>query len=114
MMLICTFIQSKAQNEKSLWQKKSTEIKNYYHSATYDKKRAVAFLLENAPYHLTKVNDTLSSYYEQLAQINKDNRYPQCKPKMTDLYRQFNMLQQFDWVSDTLLLTPQYIIDRVY
>ena len=26
MMLICTFIQSKAQNEKSLWQKKSTEI----------------------------------------------------------------------------------------
>lgn len=106
-------LQGMAQHRPPLWLKVCSDVNNYYHSATYDKKRAVDFLLENAPYHLTKVNDTLSSYYEQLAQINKDNRYPQCKPKMIDLYQQFNMQQQFDWVSDTLLLTPQYIIDNV-
>lgn len=106
-------LQGRAQNRQSVWLKVCSDVNNYYHSATYDKKQAVAFLLENAPYHLTKVNDTLSSYYSQLAQINKDYKYPQCKLKIIDLYRQFDMLQQFGWVSDTLLLSSQYLIDNI-
>lgn len=71
-----------AQPKPSSWLKVCSDVNNYCHSATYDRKQAASFLLENAPYHLTKVNDTLTSYYNQLTQINKDYKYPQCKSKI--------------------------------
>lgn len=106
-------LQGWAQNKPSKWLDICNDVKNNYSSATHEKKQAAAFLLENAPYHLTKINDTLTSYYNRLAQINKDNKYPHCKSMIADLYHRFNMLQQFDWVSDTLLLTSKYLIDDI-
>ena len=71
--LLFVSLQGMAQHKSPTWFQICNHVKNYYHAANNEKKQAASFLLENAPYHLTKVNDTLSSYYAQLEQINKDN-----------------------------------------
>lgn len=65
MIMLLVSLHGVAQHLPSTWSKVCSDVNNHYHSAAYDKKRAVAFLLENAPYHLTKVNDTLSSYIKR-------------------------------------------------
>ena len=88
--LLSLSVQATAQQKVTSWVDICNNVKTYYHTSDNEKRQAVSFLLENAPYHFTKVNDTLTSYYEQLARINQEFKYPQCKSKMGELYSKFN------------------------
>lgn len=101
-----------AQNISSNWKSVVDSVNTYYKNANFEKKIAVEYLLNNIPYHTSKYDQKLSSYYNKLKFINKTYTYPMCCQHYEELY---NTLPQMEssYISDMNVITAKYIIDNI-
>lgn len=101
-----------AQEVDANWKSVVDSVNAYYKNAPSEKKYAAGYLLSNIPYHVSKYDKRLSSYYDKLKVINNTYSYPSCCQQYEILY---NTLQDvdFSYLSDAKVITAKYIIDNI-
>ena len=75
-----------AQNISSNWKSVVDSVNTYYKNANFEKKIAVEYLLNNIPYHTSKYDQKLSSYYNKRKRIRDASRYTSKKISLKLLF----------------------------
>lgn len=90
------------------------EVLSHY-SAEKDslKKKAAEFLLKNMIYHHSVSSPLLDMYYENMARINKQCKYPQCLEYYDSLYQHLGQPKDCLHQMDTDVIDAQTLIAHV-
>lgn len=102
-----------AQGVKEDWATIIKEVLSHYENKDSDLIAASKYLLDNAPYHFSKVSDSLTDYYSRLSKINSKFKFPDCKDEIASLYDSIDTNIELKTVNDTSLLTTTYIINNI-